>query len=83
MQDISEDNAAMDSIYKHDKEEQKKLIDAAPWATEYRPFTMRFNTSPHHFKKIRISAVALIKMVILRKVSRLTIGDACSIGWKY
>ena len=67
MQDITQDNAAMDSIYKHDTEEQKKLLAEKPWATEYASLTMRFNSSPHHFKKIRISAVALIKMVILKK----------------
>jgi hypothetical protein len=34
MQDITQDNAAMDSIYKHDSEEQKKILDSKPWATE-------------------------------------------------
>jgi len=34
MQDITQDNAAIDSIYKHDSEEQKKILDSKPWATE-------------------------------------------------
>ena len=64
MQDIAQDSAAMDSIYKHDKEEQNKILTAKPWATEYAPRRCAANSSSHYFKKIRISAVALIKMVI-------------------
>ena len=37
MQDITQDSATMDSIYKHDKEEQNKILAAKPWATEYPP----------------------------------------------
>jgi hypothetical protein len=35
MEDITQDNAAMDSIYKYDSEEQKKILAAKPWTTEY------------------------------------------------
>jgi len=34
MQDITQDSTAMDAIYKHDTQEQKKILDAKPWATE-------------------------------------------------
>ncbi|KAG7094179.1 hypothetical protein E1B28_007788 [Marasmius oreades] len=42
-----------DEIFKFDREEQKKVIDAALWKDD-----------PHYFKQCKISAVALIKMVI-------------------
>ncbi|KAL0069026.1 COP9 signalosome catalytic subunit rri1 [Marasmius tenuissimus] len=42
-----------DEIFKYDREEQKRINDAAPWKND-----------PHYFKKCKISAVALIKMVI-------------------
>lgn len=35
MQDVSEDTAAMDAIYKHDLEEQNKIIADKPWASKY------------------------------------------------
>jgi hypothetical protein len=34
MQDITQGDAAMDSIYKYDAEEQKKILAAKPWASE-------------------------------------------------
>jgi hypothetical protein len=34
MEDISQDEAAMNEIYKYDVDEQKKLLDAKPWGTE-------------------------------------------------
>ncbi|KIY62389.1 Mov34-domain-containing protein [Cylindrobasidium torrendii FP15055 ss-10] len=42
-----------DAIYRYDKDEDRRFNREAPWAKD-----------PHHFKKCRISAVALIKMVI-------------------
>ncbi|KAK1221326.1 COP9 signalosome catalytic subunit rri1 [Marasmius sp. AFHP31] len=42
-----------DEIFKYDREEQRRINDAAPWKND-----------PHYFKKCKISAVALIKMVI-------------------
>ncbi|KAG7094197.1 hypothetical protein E1B28_007804 [Marasmius oreades] len=42
-----------DEIFKFYREEQKKVIDAALWKDD-----------PHYFKQCKISAVALIKMVI-------------------
>lgn len=41
-----------DELYKYDKEAQKAQLNARAW-----------KENPHHFKKVRISAVALIKMV--------------------
>lgn len=41
-----------DAIYKYDAEQQKALQNDAPWRKD-----------PHFFKKARISAVALVKMV--------------------
>ncbi|KAK0125416.1 COP9 signalosome catalytic subunit rri1 [Cadophora gregata] len=42
-----------DNLYTYDSAEQKALGDAKPWKTD-----------PHHFKNVRISAVALLKMVM-------------------
>ncbi|EJD54201.1 Mov34-domain-containing protein [Auricularia subglabra TFB-10046 SS5] len=47
--DISPD----DAIYKYDVEENRRINNAAPWRTD-----------PNYFKTCKISAVALIKMVI-------------------
>ncbi|TKA52323.1 hypothetical protein B0A53_04791 [Rhodotorula sp. CCFEE 5036] len=42
-----------DELYKYDKDAQKAQLNARAW-----------KENPHHFKKVRISAVALIKMVM-------------------
>ncbi|PQE33575.1 COP9 signalosome complex subunit 5 protein [Rutstroemia sp. NJR-2017a WRK4] len=42
-----------DALYNYDKDEQKAIQDLKPW-----------KTNPHHFKNVRISAVALLKMVM-------------------
>lgn len=42
-----------DALYAYNSEAQKKINEARPWKTD-----------PHHFKHVRISAVALIKMVM-------------------
>ncbi|KAA8912883.1 JAB1/Mov34/MPN/PAD-1 ubiquitin protease-domain-containing protein [Sphaerosporella brunnea] len=42
-----------DSLYSYDEAEQKALIASHPWTTD-----------PHYFKYVRISAVALLKMVM-------------------
>ncbi|KAF8327261.1 JAB1/Mov34/MPN/PAD-1 ubiquitin protease-domain-containing protein [Cantharellus anzutake] len=42
-----------DAIFKHDSEEDRRINREAPWKRD-----------PHYFRKCRISAVALIKMVI-------------------
>jgi COP9 signalosome complex subunit 5 len=42
-----------DALYAYDTAEQKAMQDAKPWKSD-----------PHHFKNVRISAVALIKMVM-------------------
>jgi hypothetical protein len=34
MQDVTQDNTAMDAIYKHDTQQQKKLLETKPWANE-------------------------------------------------
>ena len=46
-------DSSRDSLYRYDPSSQKAQQDAKPWRTD-----------PHHFKSIRISAVALIKMVM-------------------
>lgn len=48
----SELGPQLDQVFRYDKDEQKAIMAAQPWKTD-----------PHHFKKVRISAVALIKMV--------------------
>lgn len=40
-------------MFKYNKQEQQDILKQKPWRTD-----------PHHFKKVRISAVALIKMVM-------------------
>lgn len=42
-----------DALYTYDTAEQKAIGDAKPWRND-----------PHHFKNVRISAVALLKMVM-------------------
>lgn len=42
-----------DRIFKYDPEEQKKLLNESRWKKD-----------PHYFKKVKISGVALIKMVM-------------------
>jgi COP9 signalosome complex subunit 5 len=42
-----------DALYAYDTEAQKKIRNERPWSKD-----------PHHFKYVRISAVALIKMVM-------------------
>ncbi|KAK3174137.1 proteasome regulatory particle subunit RPN11 [Lepraria neglecta] len=42
-----------DALYSYDEAEQKSIADAKPWKKDL-----------HHFKNIRISAVALLKMVM-------------------
>ncbi|KAJ3005652.1 proteasome regulatory particle subunit RPN11 [Thoreauomyces humboldtii] len=51
--EIVTDDSAHDAIYRFDKAEENKRTSAKPWASD-----------PHHFKKVKISAVALIKMVM-------------------
>merc|ERR1712230_319469 len=46
-------DAHRDALYTYDTAEQKAINDAKPWKTD-----------PHHFKNVRISAVALLKMVM-------------------
>jgi COP9 signalosome complex subunit 5 len=45
-----------DQIYGFNEEENDKLVDSAPWKKD-----------PHYFKGCKISAVALIKMVMHAK----------------
>eukprot|EP00127_Corallochytrium_limacisporum_P005904 Clim_evm49s214 gene=Clim_evmTU49s214 len=47
-----EDMAAMDQIYAFDEEQDRQSKTSAPWLQD-----------PHHFKKVKISSVALVKMV--------------------
>lgn len=42
-----------DALYAYDENEQKAIQNAKPWKKD-----------PHHFKNVRISAVALLKMVM-------------------
>lgn len=46
--------AQTDEVFRYDAQVQKDILRARPWKQD-----------PHHFKKVRISAVALIKMVRL------------------
>ncbi|GAA6030808.1 hypothetical protein JCM8097_008886 [Rhodosporidiobolus ruineniae] len=42
-----------DELFRYNRQEQQDVLKARPWKAD-----------PHHFKKVRISAVALIKMVM-------------------
>lgn len=42
-----------DDIFRYDAEQQRQIIDAKPWEKD-----------PHYFKDIKISALALLKMVM-------------------
>ncbi|GIZ37136.1 hypothetical protein CKM354_000059400 [Cercospora kikuchii] len=42
-----------DALYNYDSAEQKKINEARPWRSD-----------PHHFKHVRISSMALVKMVM-------------------
>lgn len=46
-------STTLDSIFAYDNEAQRAILHAQPWKTD-----------PHFFQKVRISAVALIKMVM-------------------
>ncbi|KAI9873742.1 MAG: COP9 signalosome catalytic subunit rri1 [Pleopsidium flavum] len=46
-------NSHRDALYTYDENEQKAIQNAKPWKKD-----------PHHFKNVRISAVALLKMVM-------------------
>lgn len=41
-----------DEVFRYDKAAQQAILASRPWKSD-----------PHYFKKVRISAVALIKMV--------------------
>ncbi|GAA6009051.1 hypothetical protein JCM11491_005727 [Sporobolomyces phaffii] len=51
--DLNNDIQAVDEVFKYNQQEQREILKQRPWRND-----------PHHFKKVRISAVALIKMVM-------------------
>lgn len=50
--ELNNNVSTVDSIYSYDAQAQKAILNARPWKSD-----------PHHFKHVKISAVALIKMV--------------------
>ncbi|GAA5995420.1 Mov34/MPN/PAD-1 family protein [Rhodotorula paludigena] len=50
---LANDIRDTDELFRYDKAQQQDVLKARPWKAD-----------PHHFKKVRISAVALIKMVM-------------------
>ncbi|KAJ9473937.1 COP9 signalosome complex subunit 5 [Pseudozyma hubeiensis] len=50
---ITLSSSTLDSIFAYDSEEQRSILRSQPWKSD-----------PHFFQKVRISAVALIKMVM-------------------
>ena len=65
--------SAGDEIYKYDRQQQQSLLAAKPW-----------DKDPHFFKDIKISALALLKMVMHARsggnleIMRLLLGKVCS-----
>ncbi|KAJ3158021.1 COP9 signalosome complex subunit 5a [Geranomyces variabilis] len=51
--DIKPQDVGQDGIYHYNSQEQKDTVNGKPWLKD-----------PHYFKKVKISAVALIKMVM-------------------
>ncbi|KDE08164.1 COP9 signalosome complex subunit 5 [Microbotryum lychnidis-dioicae p1A1 Lamole] len=51
--ELNNDIQTVDSIFRHDQAEQRRQLAAQPWKKD-----------PHYFQHVRISAVALIKMVM-------------------
>ncbi|KAI8902431.1 putative COP9 signalosome, subunit CSN5, partial [Globomyces pollinis-pini] len=45
--------SSQDALFQHDKDQQRELISKAPWKQD-----------PHYFKKVHISAIALVKIVM-------------------
>eukprot|EP00252_Welwitschia_mirabilis_P018205 TRINITY_DN40478_c0_g1_i1.p1 TRINITY_DN40478_c0_g1~~TRINITY_DN40478_c0_g1_i1.p1 ORF type:complete len:358 (+),score=54.14 TRINITY_DN40478_c0_g1_i1:343-1416(+) len=50
---ITSVDSEIDKIYFYDEEEQKKILQDRPWTRD-----------PHYFKKVKMSALALLKMVV-------------------
>ncbi|EPQ30993.1 uncharacterized protein PFL1_01182 [Pseudozyma flocculosa PF-1] len=50
---VTLDASSLDQVFRYDADEQRSILQAAPWRSD-----------PHYFKTVRISAVALIKMVM-------------------
>lgn len=66
-----ENVSSVDDIYRYDKKQQQDILAAKPWDKEYDernpPYSKLANHdtfSPYFFKDIRISALALLKMVM-------------------
>ncbi|GAA6060463.1 hypothetical protein JCM10212_000891 [Sporobolomyces blumeae] len=51
--DLNNDVQPVDDVFRYDKEEQRSILRQKAWKND-----------PNHFKKVRISAVALLKMVM-------------------
>ena len=73
----------VDSLYLYSKEEEKVLADQEPWATEYAPADtldkISADDSPTYFHTVKISAVALVKMVCFTHPMTLTTGHSRSL----
>ena len=59
--EMSNDISEIEEIYKYDRQSQQAMQQAKPWEKD-----------PHFFKDIKISALALLKMVIHARLDLLS-----------
>lgn len=86
---------ATDSIYRYDAEEQQQILQQKPWTKECVWYMKDVSillivcASPHYFKRVKISAIALVKMVqvsecsFCRQFFNPALGDACPFRRQY
>ncbi|TIA93147.1 hypothetical protein E3P99_00237 [Wallemia hederae] len=67
--DLENDVEQIDQVYSYDEDAQREINNKRPWRQEWvvvrvNPLLLQRPPSPHYFKRVKISSVALIKMVL-------------------